>query len=57
MVDFIIVGLCAGLIAFVTLFIFSFMFLGLIVGTVQLFATVFRVLMTAKAPVYREQAA
>jgi hypothetical protein len=57
MVDFIIAGLCAGLIAFVAFFIFSFLFLGLIFGAVQLFAAVFRILMAAKAPIYREQAA
>jgi hypothetical protein len=57
MVDFILAGLSAGLIAFVTFYVFSFLFLGLIFGSARLVETFIHHLMQTKAPAYREQTA
>jgi preprotein translocase subunit SecD len=57
MIDYILAGLSAGLFAFLTLFIFSFVTLSVITGVIHLFSTVYRVLVFGKTQAYREQTA
>ncbi|MDX2452082.1 hypothetical protein [Desulfosarcina sp.] len=57
MIDFILAGLSAGLLAFLTLFIISFVTLGLITGVIHLVTLVYRSLVFGKTATYEEQAA
>jgi len=57
MIDFILAGLSAGLLAFLALFIISFVTLGLITGVIHLVTLVYRSLIFGKTPTYEEQAA
>ena len=57
MIDFILAGLSAGLLAFLALFIISFVTLGLITGVIHLVALVYRSLVFGKTPTYEDQAA
>jgi len=55
MVDFILAGLSAGLLAFFALFIISFVTLGVITGVIHLVTAIYRSLVFGKNPAYREQ--
>ncbi|WP_319406462.1 hypothetical protein [uncultured Desulfosarcina sp.] len=55
MIDYILAGLSAGLFAFLTLFIVSFVALSVITGVIHLVAVVYRSLVMGKGSVYREQ--
>jgi hypothetical protein len=55
--EFILAGLSAMLLAFVALFIISFVTLGMITGVIHLVARVYRSLVIGKTPAYEEQAA
>ena len=57
MIDFILAGLSAGLLAFLALFIISFVTLGLITGVIHLVTLVYRSLVFGKTADYEEQAA
>lgn len=57
MIDYILAGLGAGLFAFLTLFIISFITLGVITGLIHLVAAVYRSLVIGKTQTYREQTA
>jgi preprotein translocase subunit SecD len=57
MIDFILAGLSAGLLAFLALFIISFVTLGLITGVIHLVTLVYRSLVFGKTPTYEDQAA
>ena len=57
MIDFILAGLSAGLLAFLTLFVVSFITLGLITGMVHLVSAVYRSLVADKSQPYQEQTA
>ncbi|MCB2148666.1 MAG: hypothetical protein KQI81_19460 [Deltaproteobacteria bacterium] len=57
MIDYILAGLGAGLFAFLTLFIISFITLGVITGLIHLVAAVYRSLVIGKTQTYREQIA
>jgi preprotein translocase subunit SecD len=55
MTDFILAGLSAGLIAFLTLYVISFFTLGVITGVIHLVAAVYRSLVLGKTSAYEEQ--
>lgn len=57
MSDFILAGLSAGLFAFLTLYIISFVTLGMITGIIHLVTAVYRSLVLGKTSGYKEQAA
>ncbi|MEE4111537.1 MAG: hypothetical protein V2I40_01900 [Desulfobacteraceae bacterium] len=57
MTELILVGLSAGFLAFLTLFIISFFTLGVITGVIHLAALVYRSLVFGKTADYGEQAA
>ncbi len=57
MIDFILAGLSAGLLAFLALFIISFFTLCLITGVIHLVTHVHRSLVFGKTATYEEQAA
>ena len=57
MIDFILAGLSAGLFAFFTLFVVSFVTLGVITGVIHLVAVVYRSLFIDKSSAYQEQTA
>ena len=57
MIEFILAGLSAGLLAFLALFIISFVTLGLITGVIHLVTLVYRSLVFGKTATYEEQAA
>jgi hypothetical protein len=57
MTDFVLAGLSAGLVAFLTLFIISFITLGLITGVIHLATFVYRSLVIGKTAAYEEQTA
>ena len=57
MIDFILAGLSAGLFAFLTLFVVSFITLGTITGMIHLVTAVYRSLVNDKSQPYREQVA
>jgi hypothetical protein len=54
MIDFILAGLSAGLFAFLILFLFSFVALGLTTGLVHLIVAAYRGLQSGKPSHYRE---
>ena len=57
MIDFILAGLSAGLLAFLALFIISFVTLGLITGVIHWVTLLYRNLIFGKTQAYDEQAA
>lgn len=57
MIDFIIAGLSAGLLAFLALFIISFVTLGLITSIIHWVTLLYRNLVFGKTQSYEEQAA
>lgn len=57
MTDFILAGLSAGVFAFLTFFIVSFVTLGVITGAVHLIARAYRSLLFSKPQTYQEQVA
>jgi hypothetical protein len=57
MIDFILAGLSAGLFAFLTLFIVSFIALGVITGFIHLIAVAYRNVVLGKPNAYQEQTA
>ena len=54
MIDFILAGLSAGLFAFLILFLFSFVALGLTTGLVHLIVAAYRGLQSGNPSHYRE---
>ena len=57
MVDFILAGLCAGLLAFAAFFMISFITLGLSTGVYRLLMSAYRNLFETRASHYHEQTA
>jgi hypothetical protein len=57
MIDYILAGLSAGLFAFLILFLFSFVALGLTAGLVHLIVAAYRGLRSGKPSHYGEQTA
>jgi len=57
MTDFILAGLSAGVFAFLTFFIVSFVTLGVITGAIHLVTKAYRSLLFTKTHTYQEQAA
>ncbi len=57
MTDFMLAILSAGLLAFLALFIISFVTLGVITGVIHVFTLVYRSLVFGKTVDYEEQAA
>ncbi len=55
MIDFILAGLSAGLFAFLTLFIVSYVTLGVITGIIHLATLAYRSMSGSKPAVYHEQ--
>lgn len=55
--EFIIAGLSAGLLAFLALYIISFIALGMITGVIHLVSLVYRSLGIGRPPAYEEQSA
>lgn len=55
MIHYIFIGLISGLVVFLTLFLFSFLTLGVVTGCIHLVAFIFRNLFLGKTPAYREQ--
>lgn len=55
--EFIIAGLSAGLLAFLALYIISFIALGMITGVIHLVTLVYRSLGIGRPPAYEEQSA
>lgn len=57
MIDFILAGLSAGLLAFCALFFVSFVTLGVVTGMIHLVAVVYRSLFIDKSHPYQKQTA
>lgn len=57
MIDYIIVGLVSGLMVFITLFLVSFITLGLISGFIHLILIGFHGFRVGKSSAYRQQTA
>ena len=57
MTDFILAGLSAGLLAFMALFIISFVTLGMVSGIIHVATLVYRSLVFGKTADYEKQAA
>ena len=55
MIDLILAGLSAGLFAFLTCFVISFIALGSMAGVVRLIVLAYRYLVESKPSQYREQ--